>query len=601
VRWANRQVAAVVIVLASLFGAAACVNVPTSGPIEKVEGQQARNQNYVNVDVVPPASGAKRKQIVEGYLRANNSYQPNYLVAKQFLTREAAEKWTPEAEAWIYTGVPKDAGNTVTLKGWLVGSLSRDRTYTAQDRQLQHDFGLVEEDGEWRINKPPRGLMVANFYFGSFYRPYDRYFVGNRSTLVPDPIYLPALTNPANVASALIKGLLTGPSEWLKPAVSTAIPPNTSLSVDSVTITDGIAEVPLSDTVLDLPDQQRSLLAAQIAYTLRQVGGIKGVVIKVNQQPYRVPGSDPNSLAISVDAIPRDLEPVPFVAGDQLYAVQDKKAVQQVTTNTNPSGVKALEGPLGEGKYQVDALAVSLTNTDFAATTDGGTTLLRSSIGEEDPIPLLQGVSELLRPQFTRYNEIWTIGRQGGRQQIWIFTADPSGARNEPSKSRKTVIDLPGPRIVKAFKVSLDGTRIALVRDLEFEDKSELVLAKIIRSDEIVVTGWHPVDTTQTNNNTPQIQKIVDVAWRDATELLVLGAGLADTAFAPYLVVQDGSTITPLGEPGNRDGRQLAVLPGRQAAIILGKDGRLWRDDGSQLPIGTQPPIEKVSAIAYPG
>ena len=91
-----------------------------------------------------------------------------------------------------------------------------------------------------------------------------------------------------------MKALLNGPSKWLKPAVSSAIPPNTSLSVDSVTITNGIAEVPLSDSVLALPDQQRSLLAAQIVYTLRQVGGVKGVLIKVNQQPYRVPGSDPN-------------------------------------------------------------------------------------------------------------------------------------------------------------------------------------------------------------------------------------------------------------------------------------------------------------------
>ncbi|HJV13112.1 MAG TPA: LpqB family beta-propeller domain-containing protein [Propionibacteriaceae bacterium] len=600
-RWANRQVAAVVIVLASLFGAAACVNVPTSGPIDKVEGQQARNQNYVNVEVVPPAPGAKGKQIVEGFLRANNSYQPNYVVAKQFLTRSAAEQWTPEAGASIYTGWPKDKGDTVTLDGWLVGSLSPDRTYTAEDKELTHDFGMVEEDGEWRINKPPQRLMVANFYFSSFYRPYDRYFVGNRSTLVPDPIYLPALTNPANVASALIKGLLTGPSNWLKPAVSNAIPPNTSLSVDSVTITDGIAEVPLSDSVLDLPDQQRSLMAAQIAYTLRQVGGIKGVVIKVNQQPYRVPGSDPNSLAISVDAIPRDLEPVPFVAGDQLYAVQDKKAVQPVTTNTNPPGVKALDGPLGEGRYQIDALAVSLTNTDLAATTDGGTTLLRSSIGEGDLIHLLrreQGVSELLRPQFTRYNEIWTIGRQGGRQKIWIFTAAPPATPGGDSKITPKVIDLPPElRNVKAFKISPDGTRMALVRDLDFEGKSELVLGRIIRSDEIVVNEWQVVDTTQTNNNTPQIQTIADVAWRDATELLVLGAAPADTAFAPYLVVQDGSTITPHGEPGNKDGDELAVLPGRQTAIILGRDGRLWRDDGSQLPIEGG----KVSAIAYPG
>jgi spore germination protein GerM len=96
--------------------------------------------------------------------------------------------------------------------------------------------------------------------FKFFYQSYDLYFVGNNRSLVPDPIYLPALSNPANVASALIKALLNGPSEWLKPAVSTTIPPNTSLSVDSVTITDGIAEVALGESILALPDAQRGLL-----------------------------------------------------------------------------------------------------------------------------------------------------------------------------------------------------------------------------------------------------------------------------------------------------------------------------------------------------
>ena len=55
--------------------------------------------------------------------------------------------------------------------------------------------------------------------------------------------------------------------------------------------------------MLALPDPRRSLLAAQIVYTLKQVGGVKGVVIKVNQQPFRVPGIDPNNPVIAVEAI----------------------------------------------------------------------------------------------------------------------------------------------------------------------------------------------------------------------------------------------------------------------------------------------------------
>src|SRR4029434_6907563 len=96
--------------------------------------------------------------------------------------------------------------------------------------------------------------IVLEVSLHHFYQPYNLYFVGNGSSLVPDPIYLPALSNPANVASALMKALLNGPSKWLKPAVSSAIPPNTSLSVDSVTITDGIAQGHLSAHALALAD-----------------------------------------------------------------------------------------------------------------------------------------------------------------------------------------------------------------------------------------------------------------------------------------------------------------------------------------------------------
>ena len=86
--------------------------------------------------------------------------------------------------------------------------MDKDRKYTARDRVFNVNFGLLQENGEWRIDQLPGGLMVAEFLFTSFYQPYDLYFVGNGSSLVPDHIYLPTLSNPANVASALMKALL---------------------------------------------------------------------------------------------------------------------------------------------------------------------------------------------------------------------------------------------------------------------------------------------------------------------------------------------------------------------------------------------------------
>jgi Lipoprotein LpqB beta-propeller domain/Sporulation and spore germination len=580
---AQRHLVAIFLVIGSLLGAAGCVSVPMSGPIDKVEGQQPPCQNCVNVEVAPPASGDEPRQIVEGYLRATSNYQPNYSVAKQFLTRMAAEKWSAEQDVSIYRGSVIATGQTtVRLSGKVVGRLGRDRTYAASDQDLSIDFDLVQEDGEWRINKLQPGLFVAEFSFDHFYQPYNLYFVGNSSSLVPDPIYLPALSNPANVASALMKALLNGPSKWLKPAVSSAIPPNTSLSVDSVTIIDGIAQVQLSDSVLALPDPQRSLLAAQIIYTLKQVGGVKGVVIKVNQQPFRVPGSDPNSFTISVDAIPRDMDPIPFVAGDQLYAVpRTGRGVKVVRTTADSPVLGPSAGP--QGRYTIDALAVSMTSTDLALTTDNRTTLRRVPLAGGKPRTLLNGASELLRPQFTRYGEIWAIGRQGDRQRMWLFTAD-----------KKIEISSPVLRNVTAFRISPDGTRMALVRSTG-AGQHELGLARIIRSDRIIVDGWRPLNITQTHM--PQIRTIHDVAWLDATELMVLGVANPGTAVAPFRVVEDASRITPEGEPEKWVAVELAVLPRTETAIIIGAKGHTWKDNGSQwLPF-----VDHVRTIAYPG
>jgi Lipoprotein LpqB beta-propeller domain/Sporulation and spore germination len=588
----RRHLAGILLVMASLLGAAGCVSVPMSGPIEKVEGQQPPCQNCVNVEVAPPAAGDEPRQIVEGYLRATSNYQPNYSVAKQFLTRMAAEKWSPEGGVSIYRGSVSATGkNSVNLNGRLVGSLGKDRTYTAEDQPLNVDFGLKEENGEWRIDRLQPGLFVAEFSFDHFYQPYDLYFIGNGSSLVPDSIYLPALSNPANVASALMKALLNGPSDWLKPAVSTAIPPNTSLSVDSVTITDGIAEVQLSDSVLALPDPQRSLLAAQIVYTLKQVGGVKGVVIKVNQQPYRLPGIDPNSPVISVDTIPRDIDPVPFVSGDHLYAIpRQRRGVDVVSTTADSPAISRLTGSLDA--FAVDALAVSTTDTDLALTTDGRTTLRRAPLVAGQPRILRSGVSELLRPQFTRYGEVWDIGREGGRQRMWVFTADKDG------KPLTFTIDSPllADNNAMAFKISPDGTRIALIRRTHTD--SELWLGRIIRSDKITVEGWRALDTAQPNM--PQIERIADVAWLDATELMLLGAADANGVFAPFQVAADASRITAEGGPENWDAVELAVLPGTQTTIIIGGGGQTWKDNGSQWEPFLEEKI-KVKTIAYPG
>ncbi|HET9649527.1 MAG TPA: LpqB family beta-propeller domain-containing protein [Microlunatus sp.] len=561
-----------------------CVAVPTKGPVERVEGQQPACQNCVNVDVAPPAPGADPLEVVQGYLRATSNYQPNFSVAKQFLTKAAAQSWSPEDGASIYTGTPMASGDIVTLEGTLIGSLGADRTYTARDQKIRIDFGMVQENGQWRISKPPPGLMVEQYSFATFYQPYSLYFIGNQNVLVPDPIYVPSLSSQSSTTSVLMKGLLSGPSTWLKPAVTSAIPTGTALSVDAVTVVDGVADVALSDQVLALNDAQRSLMASQVLYTLKQVPGVQAVVFIVNQQPMRVPGAGAD-YSVSVSTISPDVDPIPFIAGDQLYAARGDGIRVLDPSATDLNGSRAVPGPLGDGRIPVSDLAVSGSNTDLAVITDGRRSLRRSGTADGTVTTVLdRNATDLLRPQFTRFGELWAVGRSRGQQRFWVFNGDEELPVQSPL--------LEGARTT-AFQISPDGSRMAIVR--QSGGRAELGLARISRGDKIVVNGWRRIDTQQAS--LPEIARILDVAWIDDTDLLVLGASSANAVPALFRVSQDASRISPDTEPTTWDPIALTVLLSDQSTVVVGRRGQTWKGSGGQW----NPYIDGVRAAAYPG
>ena len=153
-----RRTSAAGVLLAICAVLVGCVAVPTAGPIRKVEGQRFTCQNCVNVEVDAPTPGDDPEQIVNGYLRATSNYQPNYSIAKQFLTKAAAKEWSPEKEAKIYRRRSVTAtGSRVILDGQLIGNLDQHRSYAAADDPLTVSFRLAKEDGEWRIAEPPPG------------------------------------------------------------------------------------------------------------------------------------------------------------------------------------------------------------------------------------------------------------------------------------------------------------------------------------------------------------------------------------------------------------------------------------------------------------
>lgn len=575
-----------------LLALTSCVSVPTSGPVEKVEGLEPACQSCVNVDVAPPAPGASKLEIVDGYLRANANFQAGYTVAKQYLTRSAAERWSPDDSVTIYSLPPELVGDEVQLSGRLVGSLDGGGSYTRQNSPLEYSFVLVQEGGEWRIGKPFPGLLVQEDAFTSRYTPYDLYFVGSAGALVPDPVYLPPLRNPATFASALVTGLIEGPSERLQAAVETAVPVSTSLSVESVTITDGVAEVPLSGPGLQqMDDAARTLLAAQLAYTLKQLTTVQKVRLLANSVPFRVPQSDSQGLAFAVADVAPELNPIPIAAVEQpLHVVRDG-SVQRVGANADNPQVEKVAGALGSGRYRVDSLAASVTGSELAVVTDGRTQLRRSAEGAA-PTTVLAGVTGLLQPQFSRIGNVWAVGERKGRQTMWVVTGDRAAEVDAPVLAEGRVL---------AFRVSPDGSRIALL--VQQGSRTRLGVALIARTDTeaVAVLDWRALELRDGGSGSasaePQITDMRDVAWSDPTTLLVLATTGTDTPYMVTQISQDASSIQSAPPAGDWEPVELTVLLRTETAVVRTRDGRAFRDEGQQW----RELLTGVSAVAYPG
>ena len=232
-----------------------------------------------------------------------------------------------------------------------------------------------------------------------------------------------------------------------------------------------------------------------------------------------------------------------------------------------------------------------MNGTDLAVVTGGRTELRRAPTATGEVTRLAGGLSDLLRPQFTRYGELWAIGRKGGRQKLWLSTADQDIGDPKVDEVAAPVLD---EGKITAFRISPDGARMALVR--QTANGHELGLARIIRGDKVTVDGWRPVDVTQTGGT--QVTQIADVAWLDATELLLLGAATKDAAHGPG--PGDGRRLA-----GHRRGGRAGRL-GRRAAdrAVPAADrgrGRRRRPDlaGRRQPVVAVP--RRDHAVAYPG
>ncbi|MFP5416199.1 MAG: LpqB family beta-propeller domain-containing protein [Actinomycetes bacterium] len=548
-RRSSRPLALIVTLLA--LALAGCSGVPTSGPVTRASAAPGRVNPGVEIAPAPPGLDATPIEVVEGFLHAMASWQPNYAVARAYLTEDASSRWRPDAGVRIYAQgnpvVATDSG--AMLRAPVVGTLDAAGAYRQSAGMLSHDFGLVlDARGQWRVGNPPDGLVISEYLFSSaFARVTAYFFAPGGGWLVPDPRYFP---RGAQAREGAARAVLGGATEWLAPSVGGAHP---GALLDRVDLSPaGVVQVVLRKGANDLGDAERVALTAQLVWTFRQFESVVGVQIAWRgEEPWLIA---PYGRSIPVTAFP-EADPTDRQASRQLFAVMGGRLV------------RATEGPQGMDNLVV---APGVTNASLAAVrsdallaaavVDDRSGLVLAPLGEPDVSPLGGSVG-LRRPHFDRRGDLWVVNDAGA---MALVSVDASW--------REVAVAGLGEGRVEAFRVAPDGARMALVVQRPTGQRA-VGLARVVRGADGAVSleGWRELTVT-TSSVGPA--NVLDVGWRAPDSLLVLVAdGRTTTVLA---VAQDGSTVAPIGPSTTPDLVELAVAPG-VPPMVRAANGDVWR------------------------
>lgn len=561
------RAAALVVAAGSLT---ACAGIPTSGPIQ--QGQLvagAGEDQFIRVIARPPVDGMTPDQVVQGFQEATASPDVGYGVARQYLTSSAASTWDPSAGVAIYdaNGLTSTAKNgTVVQEGILTATIDASGEYTVApaDARRMWTYTLEQVGGQWRISSLPAGLVLSPGDIERGYRSFDLYYwTRDLATVVPAPVTIPI--SETGVATQLVRGLLAGPTPWIAPAVRTAFPDGTRLANDSVPVVDGVAQVALTREVLGADDSARQKIAAQLAWTLRQLPDVSGVLITVNGQPLVVGGS---ASVQPIDGWP-GADPTVLSARASGYGMSRGSVVKV--------SIDGVLTPVAKIRPTLVLPAVSLDSTQVAGLSAGRRTLLVGKLADGPLSPVYSG-DDLSRPSFDSAGNVWFVDRGTGLlvDQAGRVVSVPVGDLGEQGAGFDA-------RSITALAVSRDGTRIALL-----VRRGTLVEPWVAR----IERNGSTVKVAAPRRVASGVLEALDLAWADADTVAVLGA----TAQTSLEVLELGVGTPRVRTTAAPDSRATTLAAAPDRPLLLGDGTTTWR--------GTSPSwtlVPGVTDAVYPG
>ncbi|GGW35158.1 lipoprotein LpqB [Streptomyces lucensis JCM 4490] len=581
-----------------------CASMPDRGDLRDVESTP-RQDTGVRVFAMPPADGAGPGEIMQGFLEALTSDDPQYDTARKYLTADAAHRWRPELSTTVLTNGPgietdcqagqkEDNSVSCVLTGSRVATVDAQQAYRPADGPYRKKLQLVRnaKSGQWRIDGLPDGVVMGKSDFQRNYTSVDKYYFASNTAVgtsgqpvaVADPVFVRGQVDPM---TQVVRSLLKGPTAWLGPVVRSSFPTGTALQ-DDVT---GLAPddqnkltVPLNLKASQVAASKCAEMATQMLFTLRNLAPTLESVELQGRDGARLCDL-PEERAESAAWHGADKRP------DFLYYLDGKHRLVRMTTGSTGTGAVAVPGALGEGGKRLQSVAVSRDENTAAGVGDEGRSLYVTSLTADgslgDALVTSTGATpadRLATPGWDARGDLWVVDRNPDRPRLKVLEQGVSKPEDV------AVPDLPG-RITDA-RVAADGVRIALVVE-EKDGKQSLLLGRIQRDggtgEGISVDGLRPA--------APDLEQVSAISWAGDSRLLAVGREQGGVQQMRYVQV-DGSAL---------DGPAPGSLPGVKA-IAASEDERVplvaYSDDGIvRLPSGAQ--WQKVdkdgTAPVYPG
>ncbi|WP_416956513.1 GerMN domain-containing protein [Nocardioides sp. T5] len=528
------------VLVASLL--AGCVQMPTSGPVEESEGTGVTEDvPGISFDPRPPQTGQATSEIVDGFFEAMTATPVSARVARQFLSREAAEAWVPEQQIITYSELGDvTAGTSVRVPLTDVNLYDARGAWQRTRAGATMSIGLVKEDGEWRIDEVPDALIVPESWFDDWYeRASLYYFDPTTEVLVPEPVFVP---RGEQFASSLVRGLLTTTSADLQDVARSYFPPGTTHGL-SVPIVSGVAEVSLSGDPDAVDELTTERMLAQLVWTLRQEPRIGAVQLSIGGRTIVGPSGSPQvSLQLGSAYDPNGVP-----ASTDLYALDRGRVVAGQLGELAPT-----LGPLGQEDSAVDlrSIGVNLAGARVAGVTAAGTELVlaptEAATGEVATVVV--GAVDLAAPHWDYRDRIWVLDRNGGRARVIQVVDGEAGEVEVPG--------LTGRRLSELI-VSRDGSRLVAV--LRRGSTDQVVAVRIRHDAAGAVIGFtRPQPLSLPAEDTARIR---DVAWRSPTTVSVLRDIITDDLAQVRTVSVDGA-------PGEISTGGATSLRGRIRALV---------------------------------